>query len=243
MVPDDEVRPFWDAYAQHYQQIRWSPVYEGLVKDALIRAAVRRGDCCFDLGCGPGYVACALHKRGAEVWAVDYSPEMIRGAKSHLEKTCGGEIPEAIHLVINDVNAFLAECVDVGRKADVVVANLLISYMQDWETTLPLIHRVLVDGGRLVMSNPVPRARFWRIYLRSGWNAIRFLGSAMRILSYARKIKAMEREGQFHFFSRRQTLEMIEHAGFAREDVDITTSFADTVYLTSATKNDRPQRS
>ena len=45
--------------------------------------------------------------------------------------------------------------------------------------------RILKPGGRLVMSNPVPRPRFANVFWRSGWAAIRYLLSAFPLLKYA----------------------------------------------------------
>lgn len=233
---DRDLRLFWNEYARCYQVINMSPVYKTLVENTLNCAAVRRGDQCFDLGCGPGYIASKLYDGGAVVWAVDYSDEMLRAAQNHLIRKYGGFIPDAVHLVQRDANEFLLEAIEQNRKADVVVASLFISYVPDWEHTLSLIYRVLENDGRLVMSNPVPNANFWRVFFRSGWNAIRLFGSAMRILAYARKIKKMEQEDQFKFFSNEQTRNMLEKVGFPRKDIHIAAAFADTVFLSRAVK-------
>ena len=156
-------------------------------------------------------------------------------ARKFFKERYGGT-PDSIYLIPSEVNKFLSQAIEQDHRADVVVASLLLSYVDDWDRAAKNIYKVLRPGGRLVMTNPVPGARFGRVFLRSGWNALRYLWFALRILSYARQIKRTEAEGRFHFFSETETRELLVGAGFPKDQIEITTSFAGTVYLTCAVK-------
>jgi SAM-dependent methyltransferase len=101
-----------------------------------------RGLRVLDVGCGPGFNSEWLVRRGAEVVAFDVSQRMVEHARKRL-----GDLAE-IHL--HDVEApldFLG-----GGSVDVVLAALVLDYVEDWRPVLQEFRRVLKEGGVLVFS-------------------------------------------------------------------------------------------
>jgi SAM-dependent methyltransferase len=97
-----------------------------------------------DLGCGAGPVTGALRERGRHVIALDYSPDMLQLAARRLaglRGTRGGLVQgDSRRLPFAD------------GTLDAVVCLGVISYVQDYESVLREIRRVLKPDGRLVLS-------------------------------------------------------------------------------------------
>ncbi|MEV4732626.1 methyltransferase domain-containing protein [Saccharopolyspora sp. NPDC049426] len=94
-----------------------------------------------DAGCGAGALSAALRERGAFVTGVDSSAGMLALARRKL----GDEA--ALHL------ADLREPLPLADTAfDVVVASLVLHYLEDWGPALAEFRRVLKPGGWLIAS-------------------------------------------------------------------------------------------
>jgi SAM-dependent methyltransferase len=101
-----------------------------------------------DAGCGSGPLAAELVARGADVVGFDGSPVMIDLARRRL----GGTVPLTVH--------DLAEPLPYEDESfDVVVASLVLHYLEDWDGPLAELRRVLRPGGRLVASVNHPFAQ------------------------------------------------------------------------------------
>ncbi len=101
-----------------------------------------------DAGCGSGPLAAELVARGADVVGFDGSPVMIDLARRRL----GGTVPLTVH--------DLAEPLPYEDESfDVVVASLVLHYLEDWDGPLAELRRVLRPGGRLVVSVNHPFAQ------------------------------------------------------------------------------------
>ncbi len=96
-----------------------------------------------DAGCGEGRFARMLAERGAKVSAIDLSTKMIEHAL-RIES----EEPLGVDYQVRDMCAlpFAAETFDL------VVAYLSIIDVEDYETALSEITRVLKPGGRFIFS-------------------------------------------------------------------------------------------
>lgn len=95
-----------------------------------------------DAGCAGGYYAAALSSRAASVIALDASPEMVGIVE---EK----RLPN-VHALRHDLSEPLSWVADAS--IDLIVSSLAMHYLEKWEPTLREFHRVLVPGGRFVMS-------------------------------------------------------------------------------------------
>jgi SAM-dependent methyltransferase len=201
--------------------------------DTINLARVSQGQRVLDLGCGPGYFLSPLVKQGALVTAVDYSEKMLGRAREALF-TVPVSARANVEIVLDDAFHYLHTVPD--GIFDIVIASLFVSYYPEPETIVSQIFRVLRPGGRLVMSNPVPRPHFAKVFWRSGWAVIRHLLSALQLLKYAARIERFGKIGVFHFFNQNQTRDLLLRVGFDARSVSIVLSFADTVLLSSAIK-------
>ena len=108
----------------------------------LVRMAGEiRGQRILDAGCGAGQIMSDLLLRGARVSGFDVSPAMIEIAR--------GRLGDEVDLRVAD----LGEPLPYSDNAfDVVIASLALHYVEDWASTLAELRRVLVPGGRLLVS-------------------------------------------------------------------------------------------
>ncbi len=95
-----------------------------------------------ELGCATGHLTQQLLAAGAEVTAVDRSPEMVRIAHERLHGR--------VRIHIGDLNAPLTMVADAS--VDAAVASLVLHYLPDWQPLLAEVRRCLRPGGALVMS-------------------------------------------------------------------------------------------
>lgn len=97
-----------------------------------------------DLGCGSGPVTAALRRGGRRVVALDYSLDMLRLAGERVERegrAGGGLLQGDSEQLPFATGAF-----------DAVVCLGVISYVPDYRSVLHEVRRILVPGGRLVLS-------------------------------------------------------------------------------------------
>lgn len=225
---------FWNNYSPYYSRLGLSPIFQRLISSTVEQARIEPGHRILDLGCGPGYFLLPLVESGGHVTAVDYSEEMLTRAKQALAIAVRGSISSRIDFVLDDAKNFLQNTSD--RVFDTVIASLFLSYLPNPEEVLAQIFRVLRPTGRLVMSNPVPKPRFDRVFWQSGWTAFRHLPSAVQLLKYAGEIQRFGEIGLFRFFDYEETRDLLLHAGFDEASITIVVAFADTVFLSTAMK-------
>jgi SAM-dependent methyltransferase len=107
---------------------------------ALLRAAVvRPGMRVLDVGSGPGQVAAAAARLGAEVVAVDASPEMVK-------------LSMDLHPELDVREALLPGLPFPDACFDAVVGNFVVNHLGDPAAGVRDLHRVLAPGGRLALS-------------------------------------------------------------------------------------------
>ncbi|MEV0354678.1 class I SAM-dependent methyltransferase [Nocardia sp. NPDC050697] len=102
-----------------------------------------------DAGCGSGPLFASLRERGATVTGIDASAGMLEQARLRLGA---------------DADLRLADLADPlpfpDNTFDDVAASLVLHYLQEWGPTLAELRRVLVPGGRLLVSVEHPFANF-----------------------------------------------------------------------------------
>ncbi len=109
------------------------------VEPLLDAAGVTAASAVLDVGTGPGVVAAAALARGAQVTAVDASPEMAALAAA----ACPGA---AVH------TAILPELPFPDHSFDAVVGNFVINHLGDAQAGLAELQRVLRPGGRIALT-------------------------------------------------------------------------------------------
>jgi SAM-dependent methyltransferase len=101
-----------------------------------------RGKRVLDAGCGTGRYTEWLVEHGAEVTGFDASPDML----AHAEERVGGRADLRLH-DLNEPLDFLED-----GSVDLVLATLVLDYIEDWRPVFVEFRRVLRDGGALVFS-------------------------------------------------------------------------------------------
>ncbi|MEN8704516.1 MAG: class I SAM-dependent methyltransferase [Nocardioides marinisabuli] len=130
---------FAAAYSARNEKSLFNAYYE---RPEMLRLA---GDVAglevLDAGCGSGPLAEALRARGAAVSAFDLSPVMVELARERL----GGDAD----VRVADLGAPLPYADD---SFDLVVVSLALHYVEDWDSALAELRRVLRPDGRLTVS-------------------------------------------------------------------------------------------
>jgi SAM-dependent methyltransferase len=103
-----------------------------------------------DVGCGTGRLAVALAERGARVWGVDPSEEMLRQARSHAGGKAAFKQARAEALPFKD------------GWFDRAVLRLVV-HLVDRPQAFREVERVLGPGGRIVVATFAPSSfeHFW----------------------------------------------------------------------------------
>jgi ubiquinone/menaquinone biosynthesis C-methylase UbiE len=96
-----------------------------------------------DAGCGEGYLSRILAKLGASVIAVDFSKKMLELAQ---ERT-----PQELN-----INYEHGNCEDLrfleGNSFDLIVSNMVIQDLAEYEKAIKEMYRLLVYGGYFIFS-------------------------------------------------------------------------------------------
>ena len=132
-------RPDFGLVAESYDRLRpadanWWELFETLVAEGDLL-----GRRVLDVGCGTGRFAAALAERGARVWGVDSSPEMLAQARRAADGGVGFKRAEAEDLPFKD--AWFERALLV-----------LVIHLVDRSRALAEVARVLAPGGRAVIA-------------------------------------------------------------------------------------------
>ncbi len=120
-----------------------NPVNRDYDRPTILRLAGEiKGRRVLELGCAAGGLTAHLVERGADVTSVDTAPRMIELARQRLGSRARFELAD-LQRPLNIVPA---------GSIDVVVASLVLHYIEDWAPLLADLSRALVPDGALVFS-------------------------------------------------------------------------------------------
>jgi len=145
-------RTIYERIGQRYSEVvdakPYNAYYERPATLSLIPALA--GLHVLDVGSGNGWYADYLLAQGARVTAIDVSPTMVALTQARVGQRA------AVHV------ADLAHPLTFAQAAtfDLVLAPLVLHYVEHWEPTLAEFHRVLVPHGLLVFSTHHPTTDF-----------------------------------------------------------------------------------
>jgi demethylmenaquinone methyltransferase / 2-methoxy-6-polyprenyl-1,4-benzoquinol methylase len=131
-------------------------------------AAVKPGQKALDLCCGTGDIAFALHRAGAEVVGLDFSPAMLAVAQARAQKKPVLPGAPPLEFRTGDVTQIPYD----ACSFDIVSIGYGLRNLASWERGLEEMLRVACPGGRLlVLDFGKPDNWFWRqiffFYLRT----------------------------------------------------------------------------
>jgi len=99
-----------------------------------------------DLGCATGFYSKYCSERGADVISVDASKKMIE----HTLEVCDNKIAGYVHDISKPFRFVDANSIDV------IICSLVLHYLESWDKTLEEFHRMLVPGGKCIISTHHP---------------------------------------------------------------------------------------
>ncbi len=129
----------WEAIAGRFAE-RWSPITSRALEALLDAAQVGEGSRVLDVGTGAGDAAGHAAERGADATGVDVAFAMVEIA--------AGRFPEATF-----VQAAATELPFADDAFDAVVGNNVIQHIGEPGRAARELHRVLVPGGRVALTN------------------------------------------------------------------------------------------
>lgn len=140
-----ELRTIFDALSTIYEnQVDGSSYYNSEYERPGMLAELEedmRGMMVLDAGCAAGWYTNELLARGADVTALDLSPQMVEAARRRVGKK--GKI----------------YCLDLEKELpfedasfDIIVSSLTLHYIRDWSSTFKEFSRILKDGGKVLFS-------------------------------------------------------------------------------------------
>lgn len=139
-----------EAYATRTETAAYNAYYERPAMMALIGDV--EGKAILDVGCGHGHYAEQLLARGAaRIVGLDASAKMIELARARL-----GDRVELQHADVARPLAGIA----ADTSFDLVICPLVLHYVEDWGPVLTSFHRLLRDGGAVVLSTGHPMQDF-----------------------------------------------------------------------------------
>lgn len=139
----------WDLVVPEYVR-ELMPAFENFSRDALSRAAVGRGSRVVDVAAGPGTLALLAARQGAKVTAVDFAPRMIAALR---ERAVEARLD--VETLVGDGMALPLP----DRAFDAAFSMFGLMFFPDRPRGFRELHRVLVPGGRAVVSSWMPLER------------------------------------------------------------------------------------
>jgi ubiquinone/menaquinone biosynthesis C-methylase UbiE len=147
-------------YARDNDDNAFNAGYERPATIALLGAVA--GQRVLEVGCGAGPLTEWLVHQGATVTAIDVSPAMLDLARSRVGSGA------AFHLA--DLSMPLSFAAD--HDFDIVVASLVLHYVEHWEPVLHEFRRVLTPHGKVVISTHHP-AHDWQAHSPDNYFAVK----------------------------------------------------------------------
>lgn len=167
MTMSETYRQLADTYARFSID---NPVQANYDRPGILRlAGDLDGRRVLELGCAAGLLTEQLVNRGADVLGVDREPRMVDHARARL-----GERANFAVAVLEEP----FDGVETG-SIDVVVASLVLHYVEDWGPLLAELHRVLAPDGMLVFSVHHPITG-WNLSERKDYHRTELVNEAWR---------------------------------------------------------------
>ncbi|WP_242010201.1 class I SAM-dependent methyltransferase [Acetobacter conturbans] len=143
---DSQIVAQFTRWARPFSELPIHAEAESMAQ-TLAACSVSKGMTVLDVACGPGIVACALAREGADVTGIDLTPAMINQARhraTDMNVSVDYHVGDARHLPF-EANSF-----------DRVVTRYSFHHMQEPATVLAEMVRVCRPGGRIIVIDATP---------------------------------------------------------------------------------------
>lgn len=151
-VTHEILKAMWNKYAKAgYEKAYWTHSTRDLREKMRRLFLDTGGGRVLDAGCGTGgmFESIVGRMRPAELWAVDWSKDMLGKARLSAER-CKDGICARLELLECDLSQPLFFSDDAF---DAVLSNLVVCYLPNgWRTHLEELYRVIQPGGHLYLS-------------------------------------------------------------------------------------------
>jgi demethylmenaquinone methyltransferase/2-methoxy-6-polyprenyl-1,4-benzoquinol methylase len=119
--------------------------YEQHTRQRIVSKMLERCDLLMDLGCGNFRDLHLYAAKAKQIVGVDFSPQML---KEGLKKAAS--IKHRVDVVVADATQLpFRECC-----FDLVLCSEAIEHIPRWQEALRMVHRVLKDNGKLILTTP-----------------------------------------------------------------------------------------
>ncbi len=136
-------REYFDRVAQKWDSLRQGFFSEAVRETAYRAADIIPGKIAADLGAGTGFITEGLIRKGIAVIAVDQSQEMLDVMKERYGASG-----------LTDLRAGEAERLPIPDQAvDYAFANMYLHHVEEPETAIREMARILKPGGKLVITD------------------------------------------------------------------------------------------
>jgi SAM-dependent methyltransferase len=142
----------WSENAETWSRfirVHRDPIRTFLIDPAILALA---GDVCgrrvLDAGCGEGYLARLLARRGARVLGIDLAADMIR-----LAREAGSPAGAPIEYRVGSVTSLRGV---PDRRFDLAIISMTLMALSAHRRALARVARTVADGGRLLVVVPHP---------------------------------------------------------------------------------------
>ena len=155
--PPEQQADAWGAVAVDYHAFAGN-ITRPFAEDAAQLVPIREGTRVIDVAAGTGNFAFAAANRGANVLATDFAPGMAEHLRAEVERR---RLADRIRVEVMD-----GQELDVNDASFDVAASIFgVLFFPDPDKGLRELSRVLVSGGRAVVSTwaPPPRGEMGRI--------------------------------------------------------------------------------
>ena len=116
--PGEEQLEFWDDFASHFRKKIEDGQVDPYIEQFYEYSELQSGETIFDMGCASGTLAIPYALRGHEIWAADFSSEMLKFLMIGAEEA---DVADRIHPVLLDWNE------DWSKREDLPVCDVAIS--------------------------------------------------------------------------------------------------------------------
>ncbi len=108
---------FWNAYAPKFRKKR-APGQDPYVEQFYEYSGFKPGETIFDMGCASGTLAIPFAQKGHEIYAADFSPEMLKQLQAGAQEA---GVSDRIHPILLDWNE------DWSERTDLPLCDVAIS--------------------------------------------------------------------------------------------------------------------